>query len=141
MILAVESVALWPFVVYLAVVLLLVGGMLLVSYVLGQRHSESATGEAYESGIVSTGSARVRFDVRFYLVALLFVIFDLEVVFLVAWAIAVRDVGWTGYAGALVFIGILTAALVYEWRVGALDWGPRGRKLPEGESDKEQTVR
>ncbi len=116
---------LWPLAVYAAAVIVLVAGMLGVSYVLGQRHHERETGDPYESGIVSTGSARVRLSVKFYLVAMFFVIFDLEAVFLFAWAVAARELGWAGYAEALVFIGILVAALVYLWRSGALDWGER----------------
>lgn len=119
---------LWPLAVYFIAVLALVASMLALSYLLGQRHNERATGEPYESGIVSTGSARLRFSVKFYLVAMLFVIFDLEVAFVIAWAIAFRELGWTGYLGALFFIGVLVAALIYEWRLGALDWGPRGQR-------------
>ena len=59
---------------------------------------------------------------------MLFVIFDLEAVFIFAWAIAFRELGWTGYVGVLVFIGVLVAALIYAWRLGALDWGSKGRK-------------
>lgn len=99
-----------------------------LSYMLGQRHREraverTATGEPYESGIRGTGSARGRLSADFYLVALLFVIFDLEVAFLFGWAVAARDVGWSGYGGLLVFVAILAVGLVYEWRRGALDWG------------------
>jgi len=125
---AIHLVTLWPLAVYFAAVILLVAGMLALSYLLGQRHQARATGEPYESGIVSTGSARLRFSAQFYLIAMLFVIFDLEAVFIFAWAIAFREVGWTGYVGVLVFIGVLVAALIYEWRLGALDWGSKGRK-------------
>jgi len=118
---------LWPMVVYFIAVLALVASMLVLSYLLGQRHAERATSEPYESGIVSTGSARLRFSVKFYLVAMLFVIFDLEVVFVIAWAIAFRELGWAGYFGVLFFIVVLVAALIYEWRLGALDWGSRDR--------------
>ncbi len=122
--------ALWPLVLYFGVVLILVAGMIGVSYVLGERHRDRATGDPYESGIVSTGSARLRISVRFYLVAMFFVVFDLEAVFIFAWAVALREVGWSGYIEALVFIGVLVATLVYLWREGALDWGPaRIRKL------------
>lgn len=114
---------LWPLGVYFIAVLTLVGSMLGLSHLLGQRHDERETGEPYESGIVSTGSARLRFSVKFYLVAMLFVIFDLEVAFVIAWAIAFREMGWTGYLGVLFFIVVLVAALIYEWRLGALDWG------------------
>jgi NADH-quinone oxidoreductase subunit A len=125
---AIHLVTLWPLAVYFAAVILLVAGMLALSYLLGQRHQSRATGEPYESGIVSTGSARLRFSAQFYLIAMLFVIFDLEAVFIFAWAIAFREAGWAGYIGVSVFIGILVAGLIYEWRLGALDWGSKGRK-------------
>lgn len=108
-------------------------GMLGLSYILGQRHRERATGEPYESGMLPTGSARLRFDVKYYLVAMFFLIFDLETVFVVAWAIAFRELGWMGYIEILIFIGVLLAGLVYIWRLGALDWRtpPRGRTRDE----------
>src|SRR5205085_1108467 len=99
--------------------------MLGLSYILGQRHRETATDQPFESGIAPTGSARLRFPAQFYLVSMLFVIFDLEAVFLVAWAVALRESGWSGYLGALVFIGVLVAGFIYEWRMGALDWNKR----------------
>ncbi|MEJ2709794.1 MAG: NADH-quinone oxidoreductase subunit A [Anaerolineales bacterium] len=118
----------WPLAVYFAAVILLVLAMLGLSYVLGQRHKQRATGEPYESGIATTGSARIRYDVKFYLNTMFFVIFDIEAVFLFAWAVAFREVGWLGYAEALIFIFVLLAALIYLWRLGALDWStPRQR--------------
>jgi len=113
---------LWPLAVYAAAVLLLVSGMIGLSYLLGERHREPATGDPYESGILSTGSAEVRLSVSFYLVAMFFVIFDVEAVYLFAWAVAGRELGWSGYAEVLVFVALLAAALVYLWRLGALDW-------------------
>lgn len=113
---------LWPLVVYVALVLVLVGAMLGLSYVLGQRHHERSTDSPYESGILSEGSARVRISAKFYLVAMFFVIFDLEAVFIFAWAVAVRETGWAGYIEVFIFIFVLGAALLYLWRVGALDW-------------------
>ena len=118
----------WPLVVYVVIVTLLVLAMLGLSFVLGQRHHNRATSSPYESGILSQGSARVRFSAKFYLVAMFFVIFDVEAVFISAWTVAVRETGWTGYAEALVFIAVLLAALVYLWRVGALDWGQGSRR-------------
>lgn len=118
----------WPLVVYVVIVTLLVLAMLGLSFVLGQRHRNRATGSPYESGILSQGSARVRFSAKFYLVAMFFVIFDVEAVFISAWTVAVRETSWTGYAEALVFIAVLLAALVYLWRVGALDWGQGSRR-------------
>ncbi len=117
------SAALWPLAVYFAAVAILVTVMITLSYVLGERHREKQTAEPYESGIVSTGTARMRFDIKFYLIAMFFVIFDVEAVFIFAWAVSIREAGWTGYAEMLVFIGILAAALAYLWRLGALEWG------------------
>ena len=84
-----------------------------------------------------TGSARRRFDVNFYLIAVFFVIFDLETAFIIGWAIALRQVGWSGYVEIVVFIGILLAALVYLWRVGALD--VRGRE-PESSARRRRDL-
>lgn len=119
-----QTEKLWTLGVYFIAVLLLVAAMLGVSYVLGQRHDEHATGQPYESGILSEGSARVHVSAKFYLVAMFFVIFDLEAAFIFAWAIAARELGWVGYKEILVFIAILLAALAYLWRLGALDWNP-----------------
>jgi len=120
----------WPLLVYFVFVVFLVAAVLGVSYLLGQRHSEPATGEPYEGGIVSEGSARVRFSVRYYLIAMFFVVFDLEAVFLFAWAGSAREVGWSGYFGLLLFVGVLGAALIYLWRSGALEWAnePKGSR-------------
>jgi NADH-quinone oxidoreductase subunit A len=112
----------WPFGVYLALVLLLVAAMLTLSWLLGQRHRAPATGQPYEGGIKSEGSAHVRLSAKFYLVAMFFVVFDLEAAFLFAWAVAVRESGWPGFWEAAIFIGVLVLALVYLIRVGALDW-------------------
>ena len=119
----VSAIILWPLGVYFAVVVIIVISMIALSYVLGERHREKQTAEPYESGIMSTGTARVRFDIKFYLVAMFFVIFDLEAVFVFAWAVSIRETGWFGYVEMLIFIGILTAALVYIWKLGALEWG------------------
>lgn len=121
----------WPFAVYFVAILTVVGIMLGLSYVLGERRREQKTGEPYESGILSTGSGRVRLTARFYLIAMFFVIFDLEAVFLIAWALAARELGWTGYLEVVVFSIILLAALFYLYRVGALEWGPDTRRSQE----------
>lgn len=119
----------WPLILYAFAAAALVGIMIGLSYILGQRHDEPQTDTPFESGIKVTGSARLRFSVQFYLVAMFFVIFDLESVFIVAWAIAFHDTGWMGYLGVLVFILILVVVLAYEWRIGALDFGPNARKI------------
>ncbi len=118
---------LWAFGIYFVLVLGIVAAMLVASYLLGQHHREPATGAPYEAGILSEGSARVRLSAKFYLVAMFFVIFDLEAVFLFAWAVAARALGWPAYWEAVVFVAILVAALAYLWRVGALDWGTVSR--------------
>ncbi len=123
-----QSIMLWPLAVYFVAVLVIVTGMLGLSYILGQRHHDRATGEPYESGIVSTGSARMRFDAKFYLNAMFFVVFDLESVFVVAWAIALHSAGWAGYIVMSIFIGVILVALIYLWRAGALDWSPIRRR-------------
>ena len=123
----------WPLVVYFVAVILIVAGMLALSSVLGERHREPATGAPYEAGILSEGTAQVRLSAKFYLVAMFFVIFDLEAVFIFLWAIAGRELGWAGYWEALVFIGVLCATLAYLWRVGALDWFPAGPVAEENQ--------
>ena len=124
-----HSSLLWPLLLYTGAVVLLVSIIVGLSYVLGQRHKETETDDPFESGIKITGDARIRFPVHFYIVAMFFVIFDLEAVFIIAWAISLKDAGWTGYIGVLVFIFILIAVLVYEWKIGALDFGPKGKKI------------
>lgn len=118
----------WPLVVFFIAALVVPAGMIVLSHVLGQRHNEHATGSPYEAGIVSEGSAEARFSIKFYLVAMFFVVFDLESVFIFSWAVAVRESGWAGYLEILFFTVILVATLVYLWRLGALDWGPRTRR-------------
>lgn len=122
-----QTAELWPLVVYFFMVIMLVLTMLGLSWLLGQRRMDRATGETFESGIVSVGSSQVRISVEFYLIAIFFVIFDLETVFIFAWAIAFFELGWSGYFAILVFVVILVIALVYEWRSGALDWGIKTR--------------
>ena len=117
-----ESASLLPLLIYFLAVMTLVVAMLLLSHLLGGRRRDRATNEPFESGIVSVGSARFHVTIPFYLVAILFVIFDLEAVFLFAWAIALREAGWPGFIEVVVFITILIAALIYLWRIGALDW-------------------
>ena len=114
---------LWPMATYLIAVLLLVAAMLGLSYVLGQRHRDRSTGKPYESGIIPTESVRTHFNVMFYLVAVLFVLFDIETIFVFAWSVALRELGWQGYVEMLLFIFVLLSALFYLWRLGVLDWG------------------
>jgi NADH-quinone oxidoreductase subunit A len=122
-------IAFWPFLIYASIVILLVVFMIGLSFVLGERHKEKLTDEPYESGIPPTGNARLRFSSNFYLIAIFFVIFDLDAVFILTWAISFRELGFAGYLGILVFVGILLVVLVYEIGIKALDFGPQGRTI------------
>jgi NADH-quinone oxidoreductase subunit A len=129
MILLKETLFFWPFLVYVILAFAIVGGMIGLSYLLGERHSEKTTGEPYESGIPVTGNARLRFSSHFYLIAMFFVIFDLDAAFVFAWAISFRELGVPGYIGVFVFILLLMVVLVYELGIGALNFGPDGKKI------------
>ena len=120
---------LWPLLLFAALVLFLLVAILSLSYILGQRHREKATDLPYEGGIQQTGSARLRFSAQFYLVAMLFVIFDVEAVFIKLWALGFYELGWPGYLGVSIFIAQLVVVLIYEWGVGALDFGPDGLEI------------
>ena len=109
------------FSIYCGAVILLVASILVVSKLVGPSHQERATGAPYESGMMVTGSARGRREVQFFLLAVFFVIFDLEAVFVFGWAVAIREVGWSGYIEILIFIAVLLATLLYLWRTGGLE--------------------
>ena len=126
--------SLWPFVVYFVAVLMLVATMLGLSFVLGQRRANQATNTPFESGVLSVGSPQIHMSVEFYLVAIFFVIFDLETVFIFAWAVAFFELGWEGFAAVSVFILVLGVALVYELSTGALDWGIKTRSRAADEA-------
>lgn len=102
--------------------------MLSASWLLGGRTWGRAKNEPFESGVVGVGTARLRFSAKFYLVAMFFVIFDVEAVFLYAWAIALRQAGWAGFVEATIFIFVLIVSLVYLWRIGGLEWAPDARR-------------
>ena len=118
----------WAFAIFILGVFGLCAFMLGASSLLGSKAWGRSKNDPFESGIVSTGSSRLRLSAKFYLVAMLFVIFDVEALFLFAWAVSVRESGWAGLIEATVFIAILLAGLVYLWRIGALDWAPTGRR-------------
>jgi len=125
----VNNFDIWPLLLYGVLVILLLVTILSLSYILGQRHQERATNLPYEGGIQQAGSARLRFSAQFYLVAMLFVIFDVEAVFIMLWALGFYELGWPGYVGAAIFIAQLVVVLIYEWGIGALDFGPDGIKI------------
>jgi NADH-quinone oxidoreductase subunit A len=124
----------WAVGVYGGLVLLLVAGMVALSHFLGERHRGRACDQPYESGIDPTGSARLRYGARYYLVGIFFMLFDVEVAIVFAWAAAFRKVGWAGYVEAALFIVTLAVGLVYAWRLGGLDWYSHGRR---GRGDEE----
>jgi NADH-quinone oxidoreductase subunit A len=121
------TTSLWPFVIYFIAVLLLVATMLGLSWLLGQRRANKATNMPFESGVLSVGSPQIQLSVEFYLIAIFFVIFDLETVFIFAWAVAFFELGWEGFIAIAVFIAVLAVALVYELSTGALEWGIKSR--------------
>lgn len=124
-----QTIIFWPFLVYSLFVLLIAGIMIGLSWLLGEKHREKLTDEPYESGMPPTGDARLRFSSHFYLIAIFFVIFDLDAVFIITWAISFRELGMPGYIGIAVFIGILVAVLIYEIGIKALDFGPQGKAI------------
>jgi len=135
----IHSTPLWPLLFYAIVVVILLALILSLSYILGQHHRDRATGKPYEGGIEQTGSARLRFSAQFYLVAMLFVIFDVEAVFIMLWALGFYQLGWPGYIGAAIFIGQLVVVLIYEWGTGALNIGADARKILKAYTKKKIT--
>lgn len=133
-----ESISLlihnWSFAVFLLGVVGLIAFMLGVSSLLGSKAVGRSKNDPFESGIVPTGGARLRLSAKFYLVAMLFVIFDVEALFLFAWSVSIRESGWAGFVEASIFIAILLAGLVYLWRIGALDWAPASRRERQAKS-------
>lgn len=126
---AILTTNLLPLIIYFGAVLAITGVMLGGAYLLGQRHHAKAADEPFESGIVPTGDVHIRFSVQFYLLAIFFVIFDMESVFLFAWSVALQEAGWSGFIEALIFISVLIAALIYLWAIGALDWRTRRQRI------------
>ena len=120
---------LWPLAAYMGLVFLAAGGILILSYVLGERGRARGRNIPYESGMNPTGTARIRYGVHFYPVAIFFILFDVEAVFLYAWAVAFRELGWFGYTEAGLFIAVLVLGLVYIWRLRGLDWSPTRRAM------------
>ena len=126
----------WPAVIYAALVFVIAVLILALSALLGQRHWQPDTSVPYESGIRPAGPPPKRLAVQFYLVAIFFVLFDLEAVFIFAWAVAARRLGWAGYAEIVVFITVLLAGLAYLWKTGGLDWGAAHRRRGPSSADE-----
>ena len=111
-----------PLVVFIAVALGLSLALLVAPFLVAYKRPDPEKLSAYECGFNAFDDARMKFDVRFYLVAILFIIFDLEVSFLFPWAVAFGDLGLYGFWSMMVFLGVLTVGFIYEWRKGALEW-------------------
>ena len=111
-----------PILIFLGVAVGLSGIIILASYIVAPQRPDPAKLSAYECGFEAFADARGKIDVRFYLVAILFIIFDLEVSFLFPWAVAFRQIGTFGFWSMMLFLGVLTIGFIYEWRKGALEW-------------------
>ncbi|HET7403418.1 MAG TPA: NADH-quinone oxidoreductase subunit A [Usitatibacter sp.] len=116
----------FPVLLFLAIGIAVGVGSVIASGVLarltGSQNPDSEKLSPYECGFEAFEDARMKFDVRYYLVAILFILFDLEIAFLFPWAIVLQDIGWFGLVAMLVFLGVLTVGFVYEWKKGALEW-------------------
>ena len=111
-----------PILIFLGLAAGLSLAFIVASMIVGQQRPDPEKNSAYECGFEAFESARLKFDVRFYLIAILFIIFDLEVAFLFPWAVALRDIGAFGFWSMFVFLLILTVGFAYEWKKGALEW-------------------
>ncbi|MEE8123343.1 MAG: NADH-quinone oxidoreductase subunit A [Alphaproteobacteria bacterium] len=111
-----------PILIFLGIATALSGLMIAMSYVMAAQRPDSEKLAPYECGFDAFGDSRGMFDVRFYLVAILFIIFDLEVAFLFPWAVALGDIGLLGFWSMVVFLAVLTIGFIYEWKKGALEW-------------------
>ncbi len=111
-----------PILMFLGIAIAISAAMIAMSWMFARQKPDSEKVSAYECGFEPFDDARRRFDVRFYLVAILFIIFDLEVAFLFPWAVALGSIGMLGFWSMVVFLGVLTVGFVYEWKKGALEW-------------------
>ncbi|BCR03388.1 NADH-quinone oxidoreductase subunit A 2 [Desulfuromonas versatilis] len=117
---------------YVAIAVFLIGTLMGLCWWLGHKTRSPAKGEPYESGVLPTGAARLREPVPFYLVAIFFIVFDVEAIFIVSWAVAWDLLSWAGFAQISFFIVILFLGLVYLWKMGGLEWGPRAHYQRRG---------
>lgn len=111
-----------PIVVFIGVALFIGGALMIAPWLVAYRNPDPEKVSAYECGFNAFDDARMKFDVRFYLVAILFIIFDLEVVFLIPWAISFTEAGEFGFWAMMIFLAVLTVGFIYEWKKGALEW-------------------
>ena len=111
-----------PILIFLGIAIAMSGAMVAAAFLIARQRPDSEKLSAYECGFEAFDDARSRFDVRFYLVAILFIIFDLEIAFLFPWAVALNEIGMFGFLSMMVFLGILVVGFIYEWKKGALEW-------------------
>ena len=111
-----------PILVFLGIATLIAGAAVVGSIIIAPQRPDSEKNSAYECGFEALSDTRHKFDVRFYLVAILFIVFDLEVAFLFPWAVSLGGIGVFGFWSMMIFLGILTIGFIYEWRKGALEW-------------------
>ena len=111
-----------PLAVFIGVALAIGAALMVAPFLVAVRNPDPEKVSAYECGFNAFDDARMKFDVRFYLVAILFIIFDLEIAFLFPWAVAFKEIGLFGFWSMMIFLGVLTIGFIYEWRTGALEW-------------------
>ncbi|MFC0246353.1 NADH-quinone oxidoreductase subunit A [Falsochrobactrum ovis] len=111
-----------PIIIFLGIAIIIGAALLIAPFLVAYRQPDPEKLSAYECGFNAFDDARMKFDIRFYLVSILFIIFDLEVAFLFPWAVSFGDIGWFGFLSMMVFLGILTIGFIYEWKKGALEW-------------------
>jgi NADH-quinone oxidoreductase subunit A len=111
-----------PILIFLGIATGLGVVLLLVGFILGPRKPDPEKGAPYECGFEAFEDTRMKFDVRYYLVAILFIIFDLEIAFLFPWAVALDGIGWYGFLAMMIFLAVLVVGFIYEWKRGALEW-------------------
>lgn len=124
------------FLIYVLAAIALCSVMIGLAALLGSKAKGRSKNLPFESGVDSVGSARLRFSAKFYLIAMFFVIFDVEALYLFAWSVSVREAGWIGFFEAAIFIVLLLVGLIYLWRIGALDWAPNKRSISSQKSDQ-----
>ncbi len=111
-----------PVLIFIVVGIAVGGVMIAMGFMLGPHRPDSEKLSPYECGFEAFEDSRMKFDVRYYLVAILFILFDLEIAFLFPWAVVLKEIGWFGYIAMSIFLGILVIGFIYEWKKGALEW-------------------
>jgi NADH-quinone oxidoreductase subunit A len=111
-----------PILIFLGLAMTVAGAAVGLSFILAKQNPDPEKNSAYECGFPAFSDARAKFDVRFYLVSILFIIFDLEIAFLFPWAVSLGDIGLAGFWSMMLFLGVLTVGFIYEWKKGALEW-------------------